>query len=88
MYSVWVASAGRFASKEEMGENFVLSPEEKLGYEIIIIKLEEVWGPLLKGGDNRCKEVNWIGLLKNNKVFMSMVCCVLYIFRLECSNNV
>jgi hypothetical protein len=29
-----------FASKEEMGENFVLSLEEELGYEKIITKLE------------------------------------------------
>jgi hypothetical protein len=41
MSNVWVASARRFASKEEMGENFVLFPKEELGYERIITKLEE-----------------------------------------------
>jgi len=49
MSNVWVASARRFASKEEMGEKFVLTPKEELGYERIITKLEEVWGSLLKG---------------------------------------
>jgi hypothetical protein len=44
MFNVWVAFARRFASKEEMGKKFVLSLEEELGYEIIITKLEEVWG--------------------------------------------
>jgi hypothetical protein len=44
MFDVWVASTGRFASKEEMGEKFVLSLEEELGYEKIVTKLEEVWG--------------------------------------------
>jgi hypothetical protein len=37
-----VAFIGRFASKEQMGKNFVLSLEKELGYEIIITKLEEV----------------------------------------------
>jgi hypothetical protein len=32
MFDVWVLSIGRFASKEEMGEKFVLSPKEELGY--------------------------------------------------------
>jgi hypothetical protein len=76
------------ASKEEVGEKFVLSPKEKLGYEIIIIKLDKVWGGVLKRGDNCCKEVNWIGLLEKNKVFMSMVYCVLSTFRPKCNNNV
>jgi hypothetical protein len=55
MFDVWVAFIGRFASKEEMGEKFVLSLEEELGYEIIITKLEELWGGLLKDRDNYCK---------------------------------
>jgi hypothetical protein len=50
MYGVWVASAGKFTSKKEMGKKFMLSLEEELGYEIIIIKLEEVWGE--GGGGN------------------------------------
>jgi hypothetical protein len=50
-----VACVGRFGSKEEMGEKFVLSLEEELGYEKIITKLEEVGG-LLKRGDNCCKK--------------------------------
>jgi hypothetical protein len=66
----------------------VLSPKEELGYEIIITKLEEVWGGLLKGGNNRCKKRNWIGLLEGNKAFLSMVCGVSSNFRLECNNNV
>ncbi len=40
MFDVWVVSIRRFASKEEMGEKFVLSPKEELGYEIFITKLE------------------------------------------------
>jgi len=44
MFSVWVAFARRFASREEMGEKIVLSPKEELEYERIVIKLEEVWG--------------------------------------------
>jgi hypothetical protein len=31
-----------------MGEKFVLSPKEELGYEIIINKLEEVWGGFIE----------------------------------------
>ncbi len=88
MSDVWVASIGRFAFKEEMGEKFVLSPKEELGYEIIITKLEEVWGSLLKQGDNCCKKGDWIGLLEENKTFLSMVCHVSSTFRLECNNNV
>jgi len=38
-----VASKGRFASKEEMGENFVLSRKKELGYDKIVTKLENVW---------------------------------------------
>ncbi len=53
MYSVWVASTGKFASKEEMGKKIMLSLEEELGYERIIIKLEKVWGGLLKGGNKK-----------------------------------
>jgi hypothetical protein len=62
MSNVWVVSIGRFASKKEMGEKFGLYPEEELGYEIIITKLEEVWGGLLRGGSNCHKEGYWIGL--------------------------
>jgi hypothetical protein len=88
MYSVWVAFIGKIASKEEMGKKIMFSLEEELGYERIIIKLEKVWGGLFKGGDNSCKEINWIGLLEKNKVFMSMVCCVLSTFKPKCNNNV
>ncbi len=66
----------------------MLSPKKELGYEIIITKLEEVCGGLLKGGDNHCKKGNWIGLLEKNKAFLSMVCGVSSNFRPECSNNV
>jgi hypothetical protein len=69
MFDVWVVSIRKLASKEEMGENFVLSPEEQLGDERIIIKLEELWGGLLRGGDNCCKEVDWIGLLEEKNAF-------------------
>ncbi len=41
MSNVWVASAGRFASKEEMGKKNLLSPKKELGYERIITKLEK-----------------------------------------------
>jgi hypothetical protein len=47
MFDVWVASVGKFASKKEMGEKFVLSVEKELGYEGIVTKLEKVWGGLL-----------------------------------------
>jgi hypothetical protein len=40
MFDMWVASTKNFASKEEMGEKFVLSLEEELGYERIVTKLE------------------------------------------------
>ncbi len=88
MFDVWVASARRFASKEEMGKKIVLFPEEELGYEKIVIKLEKVWGGLLRGGDNHCKEGDWIGLLEENKAWESMVCYASSTFRLECSNDV
>jgi hypothetical protein len=88
MFGVRVVSATRFASKEKMGEKFVLSPKEELGYERIVIKLEEMWGGLWRGGNNHCKEINWIGLLENNKAFLSMVCRVLSTFKPECSNDV
>ncbi len=83
-----MASARRFASKEEMGQKIVLSPKEELGYEKIISKLEKVWGGLLRGGDNHCKEGDGIGLLEENKAWESMVCCASSTFRLECSNDV
>jgi hypothetical protein len=70
-----LASVGIFASKEKMGENFVLSPEMELGYDIIVTKLKKVWRSLLKGGDNHCKKGDWIGLPKKNKAFQFMVCC-------------
>ncbi len=47
---------GKIASKKEMGEKFVLSLEKELGYEGIVTKMEEVWGVLLWGADNCCKE--------------------------------
>jgi len=62
-----------------MGEKFMLSPKKELGYERIVTKLKKVWGSSLRGGDNRCKEGNCIGLLEENKAFSFMVCCV-YIF--------
>ncbi len=71
-----------------MGEKIVLSPKKELGYERIVTKLKKVWGGLLKGWDNRCKEGDWIGLLEENKAFWSMVCCASSTFRPECSNNV
>jgi hypothetical protein len=40
------------------GLKFVLSPKEELGHERIVTKLKEVWGGLLKGGDNHCKKGN------------------------------
>jgi hypothetical protein len=86
--NVWVAPIGRFASREEMGKKIVLSLEEELGYERIVTKLEEVWGDLLRWGDNYCKKGNWIGLLEENKVFPSMVCCASFTFRPKCSNDV
>jgi len=39
-FDMWVASTKNFASKEEMGEKFVLSLEEELGYEKIVTNLE------------------------------------------------
>jgi hypothetical protein len=45
-------------------------------------------GALLRGGDNCCKEVDWISLLKENKAFMSMVCRASSTFRPKCNNNV
>jgi hypothetical protein len=87
----WVAFVGKFASKKKMDEKFVLSPEKELGYEGIVIKLEEVLGVgggLLRGGDNCFKEGNWIGLLEKNKTFRSMVCCTSSTLRLECNNDV
>ncbi len=87
--NVWVAFEGRFASKEEMGQKFVLSLEEELGYEKNVTKLEEVWGGgLLRRGDNHCKEGDWIGLLEENKVLSSLVCHVSFTFKPKCSNNV
>ncbi len=50
MSDVWVASIGKFASKKEMGDKLVLSPKEELGYEGIVIRLEEVqWGFIERG---------------------------------------
>jgi len=69
-------------------KKIVLSPKKELGYERIVTKLKKVWGGLLKGGDNCCKEGDWIGLLEENKAFSSMVCCASSTFRPECSNNV
>jgi hypothetical protein len=88
MSNVWVASTRRFASKEEMGKKIMLSLEEELGYERIVTKLEEVGGGLLRRGDNCCKKRNWIGLLEENKVFMSMVCRVSFHFKPECNSDV
>jgi hypothetical protein len=45
-------------------------------------------GGLLRGGDNHCIEINWIGLLEKNKAFMSMVYHVLFIFKPKCNNDV
>jgi hypothetical protein len=45
----------RFSSKKEMGKKIMLSLEKELGYEIIITKLEEVLGGLLRRGNNNCK---------------------------------
>jgi hypothetical protein len=39
-FDMWVAFTKNFASKEEMGEKFVLSLEEELGYEKIVTNLE------------------------------------------------
>jgi hypothetical protein len=69
-------------------QKIVLSLEEELGYERIVTKLEKVWGGLLKGWNNSCKEKYWIGLLEKNKVFSSMVCHVLFTFKPECNNDV
>jgi hypothetical protein len=88
MSNVWVAFVGRFASKKEMGEKFVLYLEGELGYEIIITKLEEVWGSLLRGGSNRYKEGYWIGLLEEKEVLLFLVCCASSTLRPECNNNV
>ncbi len=73
-----------------MCEKFVLSPKEGLEYEIMFTKLDEVGGGggLLKGGDNRCKKRNWIGLLEENKAFLFMVCHVSSTFRPKCNNDV
>jgi len=83
----WIYHYQRSA-KKEMGEKIVLSPRKELGYERIVSKLEKVRGGLLKGGDNHCKEGDWIGLLEKHKAFSSMVCCASSTFRPECNNNV
>ncbi len=85
MFDVWVVFIGRFASKEETGEKFVLSLEEDLGYERIVGR---VVGGFIERGDNHCKKVNWIGLLEKNKTFMFMVCHASSTSRLECNNDV
>jgi hypothetical protein len=50
MSDVWVVSIGKFASKKEMGDKLVLSPKEELGYEGIVIRLEEVQGGFIERG--------------------------------------
>jgi hypothetical protein len=39
---VWTITKGRFAFIEEMGDKFILSLEEELAYEKIVVKLEEM----------------------------------------------
>jgi hypothetical protein len=45
-------------------------------------------GGLLRGGNNYCKERDLIGLLEENKVFLSMVCRVSFTFKPECNDDV
>jgi hypothetical protein len=87
MFDVWVASIRRLASKEEMGEKFVLSPEEDLGYERIVIKLEELRGFNEKGRQLlQRSRLDWFARRKQG--ISSMVCRAPSIFTPKCNNDV
>ncbi len=59
---MWVDSERRFGFKKEVTKKIDLAPKEELGCQRIVAKMDEVWGGMLKKGDNSYKERDWIGL--------------------------